>query len=158
MISVRRILVTISGGVALCIGSATDLRAQKPPSCSYDRCALRVKSSFFGTSIVQGRQEDHLASITFFAPGLPQLAERSDSAAALYAAFRGRQNRGTVLTLVGLVSVIVGAAVAGSDQDWGMWAIVPGGILTLAGVQQWNSGRDRLSRAVWEYNRTLSPP
>lgn len=158
MIRARRFAPAISAGLAVCVGSATGLRAQQTPACTYETCALRVKYGFPGTSIVQGEQEDHLASIAFFAPALPQFAERSDVAATLYAAFRGRQNRGTVLILVGLVGMVVGTAVAGTDQDWSFLAAVPGLAVTLAGVQQLNSGRDRLSRAVWKYNQTLSPP
>jgi hypothetical protein len=155
---IQQLLMAATSGLILSIGSASVISAQDPPPCTYETCALRVKYGVLGTSIVQGAQEDHLASVAFFPPTLPQLAERSDSAAIFYSAFRARQNRGMVLTFIGLIGIAVGGALVDTNDDSSWLAVMPGLAVTFAGVQQLNSGRERLSRAVWEYNRTLSPP
>ena len=130
--------------------------AQADSACTWDRCALREHRTFFGSRLVQGSDDEKVAGIGWFAPALPFLAERSDSAASYYAAFRGKQNRGTGMLLAGFGALVVGAFVAAeNDNAVGPVLLISGFTLSFAGIFSVVSGQNDLSRAVWWYNRTL---
>ena len=97
-----------------------------------------------------------MASLGWFAPALPLFAERSDSAARYYAAFRHRQRSGTALSVSGLALGIVAALVHNSDDDLATGLAIGGGILFVGGTVQVGRAQEPLSRAVWWYNRTLA--
>jgi hypothetical protein len=131
----------------------TPLAAQVAPQCTYDRCALMVKEGWLGRRLVQGSDETHVAQLAFFPRPLPLFAERSDSAAIRYDAFRRKQISSTSAMLLGVVA-FAGAAIAAGDSD----AATTG--LLLLGLGSWTFGIVRsvsasndLARAVWLYNR-----
>jgi len=153
---IRRTLVLTSVALALGIRS---LAAQQPP-CSYDECALRLKRSFWGPQLVQGRSEMKVARFTFTAARLDSLMQRSDSAARHYALFRTRYNRGFWLATAGAGVFGAGTLIHAIDRDLDDVAI---GLL-IAGTASWIVGvitgaqsREPLSKAVWWYNRSLGP-
>lgn len=133
------------------------LAAQDSSSCSYDWCALRVRSSFWGASLARGIADERVARIGVFAPHLPLFAQRGDSAAKYYAAFRSRHNTGSTLALVGSALLLGSAIAIGSDSDVAGGLLVASIPITLIGAAFHGSANERLSRAVWWHNRGLSP-
>jgi hypothetical protein len=138
--------------------------AQEDSTCTWDRCALRVQYRPFGTPrLVRGRDDVKVAGLGWFPRALPLLAQRSDSAAVHYNAFRARHTSGTLLFLVGLGALFAGSAlVADGNEGAGAAVFIGGFAVGLVGVTITASAQDELSRAVWWYNRTLvaagSPP
>ncbi len=111
------------------------------------------------SSLVQGVQEEKLEGrLRLFPPVVPEFAARSDSAAALYSAFRGRQNRGTAMILTSVAAIGVGIVAFRHDETARSVITIGSFGLLLAGIQQLWTGQDRLSQAIWEYNRTLKRP
>jgi hypothetical protein len=136
---------------------AGGLSAQAPARCSYDECAIRVRSTFWSTQLVRGREAVPVARIGFFAPRLPLFGERSDSAGFYYDAFRSRRNTQSILGLTGLgiaVGVVIAAA-SGADPPAEL-VLVSIPLTALAGMVT-TGASDRLARAIWWYNRGLAP-
>jgi hypothetical protein len=132
--------------------------AQNTEACSYEQCSMLLGHKMFSSSLVQGVEQEKLASLRFFAPIVPEFAARSDTAAAFYAAFRGRQNRGFALALTSVAAVGVGIVAFRNDETATSVITIASFGLLLAGIQQIWTGQDRLSQAVWRYNSTLTQP
>jgi len=125
--------------------------------CSYADCALRVQFGVFGgQSLVRSRTGERVTGLGFPVGKLDDAFAGSPMSQALARTFRRRQNAGTVLAFAGglMIGVWLLQKDSATGQDdlliWGGLALGVGGTLTAA------SGRDYLSRAVWEYNRGLS--
>jgi hypothetical protein len=131
--------------------------AQEDSACTWDRCALRVQHrTFGGPRLVRGSDGVKVAGLGWFPPALPFLAQRSDSAAVHYDAFRARHTAGNVLVLVAMGAFIAGYAIARDGNDGAGAAVLIGGLTVgLVGVAVTASGQNELSRAVWWYNRSL---
>jgi hypothetical protein len=123
--------------------------------CTYDECALKVTQSLFGRSILQGTSEQRVARIFFFAPDIPLFTERADSAAYYYRAFRSQQNRGTWFLIAGSAAFFSGALLASRDETVGITLSVAGFGAFVVSIIETVSGFNKLSRAVWWYNREL---
>ncbi len=145
-----RLLMVVAGSVV-----AEDAGAQIPDPCSYVDCALRIKSS---KSLVQGIQEEHVATLFLWAPQISLFAERSDTAATLYSGYRSRHNSGLLMFVAGIATAATGLAVHNNNEGVG-WALTAVGFgLSIGGAIQLNIGSDRLSMAIWWYNGTLAQP
>lgn len=132
-------------------------------ACTYDACALRV-SGRGGSVILRGVESERIARIGFwgFAPRLPLLAERSDSAAYYYRRFRSAHNTSNWLFLVGTVPAAIIGVMAALEPDREAGTLGIGLLVTftgtlVAGAIVRGPAPDRLSRAIWWYNRTLPP-
>ena len=136
-----------------------ELNAQTTRDCTYDQCALRVQSRLFSRSIVRGRDAERVARIGMFVHDLPLFREGPDSAARYYAAFRSAHNRGTLLSLLATALFVVASATRG-PYDWeapSFGLFVTGVAVGIGGSINVIRSEDRLSKAVWWYNRALLP-
>ena len=125
-------------------------------NCPYADCALRVHFGVLGgQSLVRSSTGEQITGLGFPVDNLDDAFAGSPMSQALARTFRRRQNAGTVLAFAG--GLMIGVWFLQKDSSsgpddfliWGGLAIGLGGTLTAA------SGRDYLSRAVWEYNRGL---
>jgi hypothetical protein len=138
---------------------SSPLVAQDDSTCTWDRCALRVHRNFFGARLVRGIDGEKVAGLGVFPGALPLLAERSDSAAIHYDAFRSKQTGGSAALFVGLAAFLVGNVVAYNDSESAGGAIAVGGLaVSLIGGAVVISGQNELQKAIWWYNRTFVPP
>ena len=144
--------------IVLGVGAAT---AQAQGSaCTYDSCALRLRTRFFsGVSIVQGHEARRVGKLGLFATRVDVLAGGSDSVRFHYQAFRSHQNSGGALTLIG--AVVGGVAVGLAEHDYegqktAVWSLVGVSfVFSLWGGAHVASARDHLEQSVWFYNRDL---
>jgi hypothetical protein len=139
----------------LCLPLAT-ATAQRPEDCDYAACALRLRYSLFSIRLVQGQDQQRVASLGLFPPTVALFAERSDTAAQHYASFRRRHTSGALLTLAGTIAATAGLLAYDSDDDLGVTLVIGGGFLGIGGAIQATRAREQLSQAVWWYNRTLA--
>ncbi len=136
------------------------LGAAQANGCTYDTCALRLHQGFWGPRIVRGVTGEKVAGYGLFAPRLSLFAERSDSAGRYYELFRKSHNQGSGLALAGTV-IFAGFALRGALEPNRNLSTVEGVGLTvgtgllLAGVIRLLPAHNRLSKAIWWYNRTL---
>jgi hypothetical protein len=139
--------------------TSTPVSAQQESQCTWDRCALRVQRNFFGARLVRGIDGEKVMGLGLFPRALPFLAERSDSAAVHYDAFRSRQSSGTVMALLAVAAFIAGG-VAYEHGNEGTGTGIMLGSLTLGvvGGAVLASGQNHLSQAVWWYNRSFAEP
>ena len=129
--------------------------ASAQDACTYDECALKVTRGFLGTSILKGTEEERVARIILLAPHLDLFAQRSDSAGLYYEAFRGQQNRSTWFLIGGAAAFLTGPLLARENETAGIAITVTGiGALVVAVVES-ISASNKLTRAVWWYNRGL---
>jgi|GEM_PF-1902184 len=130
--------------------------------CTWDTCALRVRHRAFATEeVVQGSSGTRVAKISLlgFAPDLPLLSTRSDSAAMLYRQFRSGNNSGAWMQILGATGLIAGLIVETSGHEGtaiglGLAASIP----AIWGTFRRIRARDRLNRSIWWYNRSLQGP
>ena len=138
---------------------ATPARAQVGPDCTYDRCALRVAYNSAGAALVRGTDQIVINGLGFWARDMTRAFEANRVAQDLANDYRERHNLGTVLTGVGAVSFFIGLLMNDGNisLDLGTGSLLSlGGIATIAvGSRVSLSAEDQLSRAVWEYNRSL---
>ena len=140
----------------------SEARAQAPlgGGCDYSECALRVKHSFFWASLVRGSEGEKVEGLRFWVSNLDPIFDGNTVSQDLAASFRRRQNAGSVLTFVGMAAIFVALEIEDTNSlstDGGAVALVLSGLaLAFTGAILGHSGRERLSKAVWEYNRTLA--
>jgi len=146
---------------ALLLLAAGSAQAQAP-GCTYDTCALRLRSRFWsGISVVQGRDARRVARLGLFAPHIDLLATGSDSTKAHYLAFRAKQNSGGALLLVGAVfaGVVGGLAYDQAHYNDHKGLVLGFGLasitFTIWGGAKQVSASDHLHQAIWFYNRDL---
>lgn len=124
-------------------------------ACTYDRCALRVHYGFLTHSIVQGSEGERVARIGIFAPDLDLFAG-SDSAAFYYSGFRSAHNSSVWLSIGALAAIATAAIVDTQDADEVVFgSLVIGGGLAIGASIRSLQARERLSTAIWWYNRSL---
>ena len=152
VMSLRKCFTVLSVATLSVLGAASSVFAQSDPlECSYSECALRLKSGFFGRSLVRGAQEQEVVGLGIWVGNLDPTFEGSPAARRLAAQFRKRHNTGAALALAGLVVGVTGTLT--SDDDTTRAGFVLGGTLfTLVGAMITGSGQDALHRAIWEYN------
>jgi hypothetical protein len=140
--------------------STAQARTASPASCDYTACALRVQHGMFGDRLVRGSDDGRVAGMGFWVKDLDSVFEGNAAAQELAATYRGRHNTGSLLTTLGLATMVLAIATDDSDlfsTDGSAVALGLGGLtVALIGGITAQSGRDSLSRAVWEYNRGLS--
>lgn len=147
-----RALILAASLIALAVTPAS---GQEPAACTYDDCALMLKSGFLGTRLVRGTAETPIASLILFAPRLHFMGGRSDSAGRFYASFRSKRNSGTWLTFAGAALFAGALIVDGESEELAIGLAVTGfGSLMFGAIRAW-SGQNDLARAVWWYNRGL---
>jgi len=133
--------------------------AQVGPSCTYDACALRVAYNAAGASLVRGRDQILINGLGFWARDMTRAFDGNRLAQDLADSYRERHNLGTVLTGVGALSLFIGLVAA--DGNISLDLDTPslfslGGLAAIAiGSRVSLGAEDDLSRAIWEYNRTL---
>jgi hypothetical protein len=114
------------------------------------------RKAFTSGEVVRGVNEEHVASIWFFAPKISLLSERADSVGHYYQSFRTIHNRGTWIGLTGVAMMVAGIIVAGGDNETLAIGLTVGGLIPFTwGVVESARARDRLGRAIWWYNGTL---
>jgi hypothetical protein len=128
-------------------------------SCTYDTCALRVYYNAAGAALVRGRDQSVINGLGFWARDMTSAFDGNPLAQDLADSYRERHNLGTVLTGLGAVSFFIGLVAADGvislDLDTPSLLSL-GGLAAIAiGSRVSLSAEDDLSRAIWEYNRTL---
>jgi hypothetical protein len=133
--------------------------AQFGPNCPYEQCALRVAYNAAGSALVRGRDQIVINGLGFWARDMSEAFESHPPAQDLAASYRRRHNTGTVLSGVGALSFFVGLIAADGnislDLDGPSLLSLGGLTLIAVGSRVSLSAEDQLSRAIWEYNRTL---
>ena len=150
--------VALAMSIVLLAAAAAPARAQM--RCSYDDCALRVKTTFLSTSLVRGSDDVEVRGLGFLVSDLSPVFEGSPAAQEMAETFRRRNNTGKILTMAGAVLGVAALA----TFDWNTYEaggtatglLVGGAAVTLTGTIVAQTGRDHLHRAVWHYNRDVA--
>ena len=130
-----------------------DLLAQAAgPDCEYAACALRVK----GGSLVKGTDEEKVVGLGFWVGDLDEAFDGSPLSQELAASYRQRHNVGQLVWLAGSIALFLGLIDSYADENRGTVVTVSGLVVLFTGVFISRSGRDRLNRAIWEYNRLVN--
>jgi hypothetical protein len=149
-------------GAVLFAEPAEGLAQQPDEPCSYDTCALRLKSSgwFSRGKVVRGVEEVEVAGYGRSST-LEELFAADDSAAVRYATFARLDRRGNRWGIAGLGLFATGAiASALSEGDTPSWALglqIGGVTFQLIGIHHLNRGREAFQEGIWWYNRSLEP-
>ena len=152
-----RPLALTLGAFLVLLAEGGDLFAQADGGldCEYAACALRVKNGFWGRSLVRGAEEAKISGLGFWVGDLGGAFAGSPVSQDLVASFRRRHNVGSFLGFSGLAVVIVGGIRNHGAFDDGV--VTMGGVAAmLVGAILIVSAEDRLSEAVWEYNRLVN--
>lgn len=144
----------------LAIGLSVVSAHAQGSACTYDTCALRVRTRFLsGLTIVQGHDARRVAKVGLFAPHVDLLARGSDSVRFHYQALRKHQNTGGGLTLVSLLAAGVSGGLAGRNYEankTAVWSLLGVSLVfSVWGGAHLASGRDHLEQSIWFYNRDL---
>lgn len=127
--------------------------------CDYTRCALGIIPRVTALDVVRGAREERIASLGFLVPGDVRGAFGDNARAVAHAGRAGRIRRvASLLTDAGLLIGLSAAtrAAATSDTRRASVAVSLSGLALLAvSVPAHFAADAELSRAVWEYNRTL---
>ena len=133
--------------------------AQVGQSCTYDACALRVAYNAAGAALVRGRDQIVINGLGFWARDMTRAFDGNRLAQDLADSYRERHNLGTILTGAGALSLFIGllASEGNISLDLGTGSLLSlGGLAAIAvGSRVSLTAEDDLSRAIWEYNRTL---
>jgi hypothetical protein len=133
--------------------------AAQAPTCTYDTCALRLTTDWWGRqSVASGRLSEEVAPVER-SPRLDQLFAVSDSAAAHYGVFARRDQQADMmdwasggLLVVGLaLDLIDGRTFLSTSLEAGGIALFFFGTPIVRGEAQ-----RELASAIWWYNRGLS--
>jgi hypothetical protein len=153
---VRQTLLTLP---FLTLGDVQPASAQYGPDCSYELCALRVSYNAAGAALVRGRDQVVIDGLGFWASDMSLAFEGNRLSQDLAASYRRRHNTGTVLTGIGALSFFIGLLADDGnislDLDTPSLLSLGGLTLIAVGSRVSMSAEDQLSRAIWEYNRTL---
>jgi hypothetical protein len=127
-------------------------------TCDFDRCAMRMRHRYLGTTVVRGVQALPVARVGWFPPRIAALEAAGDSSRSHYQSFRSLHRRGAWLT-VGAAAAFLGAVVLyqGSylESDGGVGLFVGSLGLSFAGGLEMRRASDQLSQSIWWYNRDL---
>ena len=132
--------------------------------CTFDRCALRVRHTFWSDQVVRGADGTLVARLGTFAPTIDVLASAGDSAQRHYRAFRSTHTTGNLLLLIsGVLGVIatvkmVESANTFEDLNADEWFLLGSSLaFGVAGGITIRAGREHLQQSIWHYNRSLVP-
>ena len=101
--------------IAVAVAAEEQATADPQPTDRYDAEALRVKWSFFGSSIVQGRDEQRVAGLSFYPGDVDFLSQRDDDIGRHFRSFRKKRKISATLYLLG-AAALVGAIDAGAGD------------------------------------------
>lgn len=129
---------------------------QVPADCTYDTCALRIKSPTMSTPrlLVRGQDDEEVVRLGLMEPAVAPFVQLSDSAAAYARTYDVLYDRGSIITIVG-TALAIGAPIVlgGTMQKIGF--TVAGVAISIYGGLVTNQANEALSSAVWWYNREL---
>lgn len=142
--------------VCFAAGASPAPAGAQEPACTYDACAVRLQTRFFGgTRLVQGASQQPISRNGFFALRIDAFASAGDSVRLPYERYRGYAQRGGVLAL--LSGVAGGLAYyyydRQGDESMGTVFVASGLVLGLVSAYNVSKGTDHLNRAIWAYNR-----
>ena len=134
------------------------LAAQTDPSCTYDACALRIESTFFGGQyLARGVAGARVAPIAPFNTAVARAFTGSDSAMVYAATFDTKYRWGTGMAFAGSVIGTIPILLKGDDySDVDIAFTITGYGIALVGGWLVTSGWRDLNRAVWWYNRQFA--
>ncbi len=145
---------------AACILALVGAASAQDSTCTYDRCALRIRYRPFASQIVQGEGALPVARMGLFSVRIMPLEAAGGPVQAHYQQSRASQD------LAALLGILGGAALLGSTYAWtpfdespnGTWIplLVVGGGLMFARTLELARSRDALQQAIWHYNRGLA--
>ncbi|MBM4185286.1 MAG: hypothetical protein FJ207_13880 [Gemmatimonadetes bacterium] len=145
---------------AVFAASGRDVGAQASPACTYDTCALRVAYSPAGAALVRGTDQVVVNGLGLWSGDMRRAFEGNRLSQDLANGYRVRHNAGTVLSVAGGILFFGGLLASDGnisiDLDTNSLVTLGGLALTVVGTRVSVSGDDHLSRAIWEYNRTLA--
>jgi hypothetical protein len=142
--------------VALMVASEASGQAPVRIDCQYQECALRIQVGAFGQDLVKGAGEAKVNGLGLFATDLSAVFAGSPAAQELAAMYRRRHNAGSAMALVG-AGLFIAALFTVYDADTTAgWLAIGGSFVVATGAVVDASSRDRLNRAIWEYNGALS--
>jgi hypothetical protein len=133
------------------------MQSQAFGQCDYDSCSLRIKYGW-SLKLVAGAEEHEIAGLGMFPSKATTeiFAERSELAASMYQDFRSQRITGSVLALGGLAMMFGGVFAAEENENLGVALVFGGLAISTAGMVVQTTAFDKVSKAIWEYNRTLS--
>ena len=134
------------------------LAAQADPSCTYDACALRIESTFFGGQyLARGVAGARVAPIAPFSTSVTRALAGVDSAMVYAATYDAKFRWGTSMAIGGSAIGAVTWVLKGDDFSEGDIAFtITGWGIALVGGWLVTSGMRDLSRALWWYNRQFA--
>ena len=153
----RRFCITLPAALLFAIAPAP-AAAQADSSCTYDACALRIESTFFGGQyLARGLAAARVAPIAPFSTAVTRAFTGSDSAMVYAATFDTKYRWGTSMALAGSVIGAIPFVLEGDDySDVDLAFTITGWGIALVGGWLVTSGFRDLNRAVWWYNRQFS--
>ncbi len=154
--ALRSILLVLGALAAAAV--ATPAYAQSDPSCTYDACAVRIESTFFGGQyLARGVAAERVASLSPFSTSVRRALAGSDSASVYAATFHDKYRWGSAMALAGSVIGTVPLILQGDDfSDIDVAFTITGyGIALVGGWMIQSAWRD-LNRGIWWYNREFS--
>lgn len=129
-------------------------------ACTYDECALRVRSATLlrPPMLVRGLVEQEIAPLTPFGGPIAQHLQRSDSAYAYALLYDRQQPVAGVLNIVGPAVLILSPFLTNwRERPVASFALMAGGLgMSIYGGVLGNDAMDALSRAILLYNRELA--
>ena len=137
---------------------ATPVGAQSDSSCTYDACALRIESGFFGGQyLARGVAAERIAPIAPFSTAVSRALAGEDSAMVYAATFETKYRWGTSMAFAGSAIGSVALLLKGDDFSEGDLAFtITGYGIALVGGWLVTSGFRDLNRALWWYNRQFA--
>ena len=159
-----RTIVRALSALCMVVASLTSIStmAFAQTGCSYDRCALHIEATPadpFVSHLVQGIEARPVATLGFFASGIPLLASSADSVRLPYETYRSRQRVANVFFGAGvIVTVASGFALLSHNTQvsrWGAPVIALDLGFWIPAVLQSNRATHALETSISAYNHTL---
>jgi len=139
-----------------------DSRSEEIPEdvgSEYSQQALRVKYSFFSTTIIQGHESNKLAGMGMFGGDVDFLSEREDEIGIKFRSYRSKKTTSGMLYLLS-VGAIFGSLLTFdqyTDDNGTSTALLVGSLgLLIGGAAVDVSAHESLSQTIWMYNGTLN--
>lgn len=159
---IRRIVIAVALTLIVPVAvRAQSSAASAPVGCTYETCALRVESRFWGPErLLRGREGVEVGKLGGFGGGVDTLLAGPDSAAAYARRYVNAARTTNTLSLLSAVAFVVVA----TRTDWfrddasdGEVAIgVTGAALALVSIPFRLRAEQSLSRSVWFYNAAFA--
>ncbi|HEX6590219.1 MAG TPA: hypothetical protein VF039_14530 [Longimicrobiales bacterium] len=138
--------------------SAAAQTSASDTTCTYDACALRIESTFFGGQyLARGQAGVRVAPIAPFSSAITRALANGDSASIYAATFDTKYRWGTSMALAGSVIGTIPFLLDGDDfSDVDIAFTITGYGIALVGGWLVNSAFRDLHRAVWWHNREFA--